>query len=146
MKKVNSSTTVVLLTCLSLGIPFFTTLLVNERPSAASTLHSDKPNKESSDLREQAAQSQTDGTLRVILQLKAPMSSQLRALLNSSGGRVKSNFKNLNAQSLEIPANILDIVAAFDEVLFISPNRETGSLGHLSATTGADMLRPFARE
>src|SRR6185295_16274968 len=141
MKKVNSSTTVVLLTCLSLGIPFLTTLLVNERPSAASTLHSDKANKESPDLLEQAAQSQTDGTLRVILQLKAPMSSQLRALLNSSGGRVKANFKNLNAQSLEIPASILNTVAAFDEGLFISPNRETGSLGHLSATTGADMLR-----
>src|SRR5713226_5809792 len=40
-----------------------------------------------------------------------------------------------------MPASIFDTVAAFDEVAYVSLDRPTQSMGHLSATTGADAVR-----
>jgi serine protease AprX len=141
MKQVNKAPALVWLTCISLVLFLFAGILITQRTNAESIENLNKATKASSDLLAQAAASQKQDTLKVILQLKAPMSGALKALLNQKGVRTKANFKNLNAQSLEIPAGILESVAAFDEVFFISSDRQTASLGHLSETTGADAVR-----
>lgn len=140
MKQVNKARTVTWL-CVSLALFIFTGISITRPTDAQSIVNLNKANKASTDLLAQAARSQPQDTLKVILQLKAPMSGALKALLNLKGARTKANFKNLNAQSLEIPASILESVAAFDEVFFISSDRQTASLGHLSETTGADAVR-----
>ncbi|HBB86539.1 MAG TPA: hypothetical protein DC047_02860 [Blastocatellia bacterium] len=141
MKKVNKARTIVWLICVSLVLFLFTCILITDRTNAQSFEDLNKANKASSDLLAEASSSQGLGALKIILQLKAPMSSALKALLNQKGVRLKASFKNLNAQSLEIPASSLAAVAAFDEVLFISSDRQTAALGHLSETTGADAVR-----
>ncbi|MDQ1636785.1 MAG: serine protease AprX [Pyrinomonadaceae bacterium] len=141
MKQVNKARTVVWLLYVSLALFFFTGILITRRTNAQSVGNLNKANKVSADLVAQVAGSQTQDALKVILQLKAPMSGALKVLLNQTGVHTKANFKNLNAQSLEIPAGILQSVAAFDEVFFISSDRQTASLGHLSETTGADAVR-----
>ena len=116
-------------------------ILVTERVRAQSGGHQDEGSKTSSDLLDRAGGPQRDAALKVILQLKGPMSGELRAFLNQRGVHVKSNFKNLNAQSVDMPASVLNAIANFDEVVFMSSDRQSASLGHLSATTGADAVR-----
>jgi len=40
-----------------------------------------------------------------------------------------------------MPAGAITALAAMDDVLFVSPDREVHSLGHITATTGADLVR-----
>ena len=123
---------VLLSVCLSPGI------MVGNRAKAQSTA---KPAKVSSDLSAKAHSLTNTDTVKVIVQLCAPMSSSLNSLLNSNGVHVRKTFQNLGAHAVEMPASIVDSVAAFDEVSFVSFDRPTQSTGHLSATTGADAVR-----
>src|SRR5204863_9872770 len=75
----------------------------------------------------------------LILQLNDQPSGQLNALLNRDGVHVKAHFENFNSQAVELPLGVLDELAAYPEVEFISADQQVVSLGHLSVTTGSDM-------
>jgi len=107
----------------------------------AQLLGSGKP-KGSTDLRNKAHSLTSSDLVKVIVQLRAPMSSSLNSLLNSNGVHVRKSFNSLGAHLVEMPASLFDTVAAFQEVAFVSYDRPTQSMGHLSATTGADAVRP----
>src|SRR5437016_8270206 len=126
------------LTCLSLLLSLSGGLMVGDHARAQSTA---KPAKVSSDLSAKAHSLTNTDTIKVIVQLRAPMSSSLNSLLNSNGVHVRKTFQNLGAHAVEMPASIVDAVAAFDEVSYVSFDRPTQSTGHLSATTGADAVR-----
>src|SRR2546421_11892200 len=79
--------------------------------------------------------------VRVILQLNGKPTGQLNALLNRNGVHVRASFSNFNAQAVELPANVVDELASFSEVAYVSVDRQTQSLGHVSLTTGADAVR-----
>ena len=81
------------------------------------------------------------GLVRVILQLDGKPSGQLNALLNRNGVHVRASFKSLNAFSVELPGNVVDELADFSEVAFVSPDRKTSAAGHLTAATGALAVR-----
>ena len=100
-----------------------------------------KRRRVSSDLSAKAHSLTNNDKVKVIVQLRAPMSGSLNSLLNSNGVHVRKVFHNLGAQEVELPASIVDTVAAYDEVSFVSFDRPTQSMGHLSATTGADAVR-----
>ena len=136
--RIKRSRTVTWLTCLSLVLSLSGGIVVSDGASAQSL---GKPAKVSSDLLAKAHSITNADRVKVILQLSAPMSGDLNALLNSNGVHVRKTFKNLNAHAVEMPASIVDSVAAFDEVAFVSLDRPTQSMGHLSATTGADAVR-----
>ena len=53
----------------------------------------------------------------------------------------KDKFEKLEDRTVELPAATVRELAAQTEVSFVSPEREVRSLGHLSATTGADVAR-----
>src|SRR5438045_8319754 len=95
-------------------------------------------NKVSPDLRRKSAS--TD-PVRVILQLNDKPSGQLNALLNRNGVHVRASFKNLNAQVVELPESVVDELASFPEVVFVSPDRKTSAGSHLTAATGALAVR-----
>ncbi|HYW70802.1 MAG TPA: S8 family serine peptidase, partial [Pyrinomonadaceae bacterium] len=100
-----------------------------------------KPAKVSSDLSSKAHSLSSSDTVKVIVQLRAPISSGLNSLLNSNGVHVRKVLLNLGASSVDLPANLVDTVASYSEVSFVSSDRPTQSMGHLSATTGADAVR-----
>src|SRR5439155_18159199 len=95
----------------------------------------------SSDLLEKAQGQKSEDTVKVILQLNGSMSGELNALLNSNGVHIRKTFNNLKAHAVEMPASLVETVAAFPEVSYISLDRPTQSAGHVSLTMGADAVR-----
>ncbi|MEP6912456.1 MAG: S8 family serine peptidase, partial [bacterium] len=134
-----------LLFSLSFGI-----LVIDRAGAQPSSNHnfqsSRRGDKVSPDLRGQVHRSQRRGTqdnelISVILQLNGPPSARLSALLRRNGVRVKRLFQNFNSQAVELPAGVVDELAAFSELQTVSLDAEVKSFGHVSATTGADMVR-----
>ncbi|HLL99896.1 MAG TPA: S8 family serine peptidase, partial [Pyrinomonadaceae bacterium] len=85
--------------------------------------------------------SSNNNVVRVILQLSEPPRGQLNALLNRNGIHVRANFRNLNSMVVELPAGVVDELASFSEVSFVSLDSKTEAFGHISATTGTDAVR-----
>ncbi|MCA1558153.1 MAG: S8 family peptidase, partial [Acidobacteria bacterium] len=79
--------------------------------------------------------------LPVILQLQDKASGQLNALLNRNGVHVRRYMKSLGVYSLELPASVLEELASFEEVFNVSLDQETIPFGHVSTTTGTDLVR-----
>ncbi|MBA2645863.1 MAG: S8 family serine peptidase, partial [Pyrinomonadaceae bacterium] len=82
-----------------------------------------------------------DNRVSVIIQLSGEPSNELINLLKKDGVRVKKLFKKLPMAVVDVPEDLVEILAAFDEVAFISPDKKTESLGHISQTTGSDAVR-----
>src|SRR2546425_7289627 len=137
MKVMKHCRAIAWLTSFALAISLSRGILIAERASAAPQGGGKKASKVSSDLNGRKG----GETVKVILQLRGKMSGQLNALLSRTDIHVKSSFKNFNAQAIEMPASTVDEIAAFDEVSYISEDRETMAMGHLSLTTGADAVR-----
>src|SRR3989441_3101886 len=135
--KIKRAHVVASLTCLSLVLSLSGGIMVGERARAQSLAK----RKLSSDLSAKAHSLTNTDTVKVIVQLQAPMSSSLNSLLNSNGVHVRKALQTLNVQAVDMPASIVDTVASFDEVSYVSYDRPTQSMGHLSATTGADAVR-----
>ena len=130
------------LACLSLVLSLGGGIMVGDRAKAQSL---GKPTKVSSDLLAKAHGSKNSDVVPVIIQLNASMSGGLNALLNKNGVHgAKKILNNLSIQVIDMPASIVDDVAAFDEVFYISLDRETRTLGHVTATTGAGSSGPVA--
>src|SRR4051812_8498494 len=144
MRNQKPSLVTAMLTSLSLVLSLVAGIMVSSKAHAKSAKsQSNAPrHKVSSDLLEKAHGAKSANFVPVILQLNGPMSGGLNALLNSNGVHgAKQVLKNLNCQVIEMPASIVEAVSQFDEVAFVSPDRPTESTGHLSATTGADLVR-----
>jgi hypothetical protein len=62
-------------------------------------------------------------------------------LLQSNGIRVRKSFNNLKAHAIDMPANLVETVASFPEVSYVSLDRPTRSMGHVSLSMGADAVR-----
>ncbi|HEY0657931.1 MAG TPA: S8 family serine peptidase, partial [Pyrinomonadaceae bacterium] len=85
---------------------------------------------------------QTSGSkVEVILQLKQSPSDQLIALLERKGIIIKAQYTDLNVIAVEIPLNLIEELANYNEVKFISKDGMISSTGHLTATTGTDAIR-----
>src|ERR1700681_1464846 len=133
MNLMKRSRLMTLLTSLALLVSLSAGIMVADHASAQS-LSPGKP-KGSSDLQSKAHSATNTDTIKVIVQLRAPMSGSLNSLLNSNGVHIRKTFQTLGAHLVEMPASLFETVAAFDEVAFVSLDRPTQSMGHLSATT-----------
>ncbi|HEV2915266.1 MAG TPA: hypothetical protein VGX92_18450, partial [Pyrinomonadaceae bacterium] len=92
---------------------------------------------------DERTQSATGGAARIdcILQLNSNPSGRLNALLNRNGVHVRAHFRSFNSYAIELPASLLEELSSFKEVAHISLNNRVESMGHVSATTGADLVR-----
>src|ERR1051325_1466784 len=117
------------------------TVTVTNRAGAKS----DKPqhNKIAPDLQESLSRHKSDrrDSINVIIQLDAPMSGDLNGFLNRNGVHLKQNFRHLDSLLVELPGGSLDELANFDEVAYVTPDREAQADGHVSQTTGAAARR-----
>ena len=142
MKRTTRSIAIISLTCLSLMLSLTGGILLNDRASAAPHQGAGHVDKVASDLRRRVWDSSSpDENVSVILQLNARASGQLRALLNRNGVHVNKSFASFNAFAIELPLNVVDELAAYDEVHFISLDNPVQSFGHITSTTGADDVR-----
>lgn len=98
--------------------------------------------KVSPDLRERLQHGQSvDETISVILQLNGHVPGQLNALLNRNGIHVKAQFEAFNSMAVDLPLSVVDELALYDEVEFVSGDSPIESFGHVTNTTGAEMVR-----
>ena len=63
-------------------------------------------------------------SVKVVVQLNGPMSNGLASLLKKNGTSVKKHFQYFNSASIELSANVIEELAAYDEVDFVSGDDE----------------------
>jgi len=98
--------------------------------------------KLSPELVQKARESGTSGeSVTVVLQFNSEPSGGLRALLSRNGVRVKAERKSLASSTVELPAEVVEELASFPEVEYVSVDRDLQVLGHLEVTTGAQAMR-----
>src|SRR3954467_2496966 len=139
-----------LITVFSLMVSLCTGILIMDKAQAASNQGSSngkgsarKAAKMNSALSKRAKGPKADSDLvRVILQFDGQASSRVNSILGRRGIKVRGVYKNFNARVVELPASVLEELAAFDEVSYVSIDSEVKTLGHVSVTTGADAVRP----
>src|SRR6185369_11790780 len=97
-------------------------------------------NKLSPDLKELVI-SNSQSSVKVVIRFNTTrLSKTLKDLLEKQTS-VTNRLKNLNQWVVETRAPLLPTISGFSEVTFVSTDRETKQLGHLSLTTGADQIR-----
>ena len=85
--------------------------------------------------------SNSQSSVKVVIRFNTTrLSTTLKDLLNKQTV-VTNRLKNLNQWVVETRASLLPTISGFSEVTYISTDRETKQLGHLSLTTGADQIR-----
>lgn len=96
----------------------------------------------SPDLSEQVGAAPKDeARSRIVLQIKGQVSDSLNVFLKRSDVHSKKELKRFNSKVIEMPSSLVGKLSDFPEVSYISLDREVKSLGHVSATTGADIVR-----
>jgi serine protease AprX len=136
-------TTLLLIVALTCGSLPSVVATADSKGKKASGSERGRQNKVSSDLYEKGRSGKGDSDkVKAIIQLKGKPTAQLNALLNRHGVHINGKFDSLNMLAVELPADVIEELASFSEVTFISSDREVISLGgHLSTTTGADAVR-----
>jgi subtilisin family serine protease len=61
--------------------------------------------------------------------------------VESKSGRVKAAFSHFRARAVELPASAVEALAARPDVSSVSLDRPNIAFGHVTATTGADLIR-----
>ena len=80
-------------------------------------------------------------TAEVILQLRGKPSGRLNALLNRAGVHVRAKHDSFETLALDLPLRMVEELASFDEVRFVSPDSDVVSTGHVVTTTGTEAAR-----
>ena len=77
----------------------------------------------------------------VIVQLNGPLSLTLRTLIAFIGGQITAEFGNFNMIVVRLPATSLSQLLTLPGIMYVSPDRPTAMMGHVTMTTGADAAR-----
>src|SRR5688572_6804157 len=149
MKRNKRSIALTWLTCLALVLSLCAGIIRGDRATAApsnqqgqSGSAKGRKDRVASDLREKMRKNVGGDVVKVIVQLNADISGPLKALFQGNGIKVKRSFASFNTLAVELPANVVDSLASFPEVEFISVDSEVRSFGgHIAKTTGADNVR-----
>jgi hypothetical protein len=112
-----------------------------ERDEQAKVNNVNAGDKLSPDLRALAASAKPGERVGVILQADDLNSPRLQSLLSKHSILVSDSMRQLGAMRVEVPASALKELAASGETRYLSPDREVRSLGHVTATTGVDLVR-----
>jgi hypothetical protein len=137
MKTIKSSLAASLLIVGGLIFSLCLSGLVTSSVSAASNKSRRKDEKISDTLRGHTS----DELVSVIIQLNSSPTGRLNALLQRNGVHLKDEFEQLNSFSVELPLSVVNELADFSEVQFISIDRDVHMLGHVERTTGAAYMR-----
>src|SRR5437763_15846469 len=135
---------------ISLGFLFVLVLASNLMPRRTRAeqgqwLHADrKRDKVSSDLRERTRSAAANERVSVIIQFEGEADATFETDVTDHAGSVKITYRQLNARAIDLPAKAVDALANRLDVSVISLDRPNISFGHVTTTTGADIVRPIA--
>src|SRR2546423_4616296 len=79
--------------------------------------------------------------VKVIVQPSGSWTSSLDTDLKSKGATIKPAYKNMNARAVYMKAGDVPVESSRTDVAYISLDRETKKLGHVTLTTGATAAR-----
>src|ERR1700749_1885040 len=79
--------------------------------------------------------------VRAIVQTNGMTNAALELFTAAHGGRVLRHFSRFKASAVELPVEELSVLAELPGVKYVSKDRKTRKLGHVSLTTGADAGR-----
>lgn len=96
--------------------------------------------KESADLRQKVRDGAAE-RVSVIIEPAAMWTGELDGALRLNGASDIQQFRHFNFRVATLPAVAAAALAARPDVAYVSLNRRTGKLGHVSLTTGADAVR-----
>jgi serine protease AprX len=118
-------------------------LAVARDAAALGARRDEKPANRISDELLEAARSEGAGDrrVRVILQTGEGASAELSALLRRPDVKTKGQLAGLGTRVVELPARLVEELSEKSGVRFVSPDREMVAFGHVSLTTGADLVR-----
>src|SRR3954462_2106103 len=122
-----------LLICLCAG-----NLIINQ---ARAQLLLSPDSKVSADLRDQMRGARQGARVHVIIQSKKLSDGAFDSLLSFHGGHTRARFNSFNSRAVELPARAVAALAARFDIDFISLDRPNIPFGHVSSTTGADIVR-----
>jgi len=112
-----------------------------EESAAEETADAAAPaDKLSPELRALAAESK-GGRVGVILQADDLRDEQIVATLRRYGVQPDARMTQLGALRVEVPVAALKELASADGSRYLSPDRELHSFGHITSTTGTDLVR-----
>jgi serine protease AprX len=97
--------------------------------------------KLSADLREMAGEAKKGERIGVILRADDLKSEELSSLLRRYNVEVKARMEQVGAMRVEVPVEALKELAKSGATGYLSPDRPMLNLGHLTATTGTDLVR-----
>src|SRR5258705_5903209 len=115
------------------------------RTQAESSSQSNQPLKASRDLAEKVNKGHGSELVRVIIQPKTSWDTTLESTVEQAGGSNIRQFQNFRVRVVSLSANAALALSARNDVSSVSLNREARTLGHISATTGADAVRTTNR-
>src|SRR3989440_1245248 len=97
--------------------------------------------KISSDMQEMIDSARPNGRVTAILQLDDVNNPAVFALLKRYGANVDTRLAQLGAIKVDLPAKAIAALARINGAHYISPDVKLESFGHVTATTGADLIR-----
>ena len=97
--------------------------------------------KISADLQQVMQNSSNKDRVSIILQVDDARGGQLSELFKQYDIQVSARMAHLGAIQAEVPVKALEELAARNEVNHLSLNSEVRAFGHVTATTGADLVR-----
>ena len=139
MKRISSrslSTVVVVFALLLSNLNCLSFVRVAHAGRADKSSHPQKARKISPLLKDD--KHKAEDIVTVIATLAGQRSGRLNAFLAKNGVRERRQMKGLGTFSLSLPFNLVDELAAFPEISYVSSNETVRTLGHVSVTTGAD--------
>jgi serine protease AprX len=110
------------------------------RTQAESANNSEVQRKISKDILQKAADGHGADLVRVIIQ-PATQSDTIDSTLENSGGSNIRKLKNFGVRVVTLPVQAAVNIAARSDVSYVSLNQDVMPMGHLSRTTGADLIR-----
>ncbi|HEY0003647.1 MAG TPA: S8 family serine peptidase, partial [Pyrinomonadaceae bacterium] len=139
MRYIKHYRTTTWLSLLALLIALCTVLLPagNNRAQATSIYKKLAP-----DLRRMTGSRRNDNArVNVIVQFNRSPDEEIESLLKGNGTRSLRQFRNFNSRLVSLPVHAVEALAAHDAVRYISVDRQTGTYGHITSTTGTDAIR-----
>jgi len=113
----------------------------SDEQQTVSTAEAFEGDKISPDMRALVESAGADGRVSAILQVDDVRSGQLRSLLKRHGVEISERMPQLSTMKVEIPVSAVEELAASGLTNYISPDVTLLSFGHVTATTGTDLIR-----
>ncbi len=97
--------------------------------------------KISSDMRELMKSVGPNGRVKAIIQVNDVHNSEISSLLKRRGVLISDSMAQIGAIKVDLPAKAIEELAKRNSVNHISPDVKLESFGHVTATTGTDLIR-----